>query len=326
MFNRVLFLALLLSALCSSMAVAKSGIVIGGVNLRELELGDSDPYGDFKVLTVPFKRAGNLIIVEAQIDSLEGNFVLDTGAPYLILNATYFRDLLPIKEHEATGVNGVTDGSFTAIVHNFSLGFDLHYDRLVADVTDLSGIENSKKIKILGLLGTRLFAKLAITIDISKNLLYVHKVDKQGEILPSEKVFGPPDIKTPFKYMNDVVFIKGNVSDKSIWFAFDTGAETNMLDLHVPKSIIKSLQVINRSNVVGVGGTSYEIIYAHFDKLIIGNYPSISNRVLVSNLENIGKAYGYNVDGILGYDFFSRGIFTINFAKKEFEMYIYNNQ
>jgi hypothetical protein len=326
MFNRVLLIAFLLTALCSSIAMGKGGIVIGGVNLKTLELGDSDPYGDFKELTVPFKRAGNLIIVEAQIDSLEGNFVLDTGAPYLILNATYFRNLFPIKEHEATGINGSANGSFTTVVHNFSLGFDLHYDRLVADVTDLSGIENSKKIKILGLLGTRLFAKLAITIDISKNLLYIHKVDKQGEILPGEKAFGTPDIKTTFKYINDVIFIKGTVSDKSIWFAFDSGAETNMLDLHVPKKIINSLTVINRSNVIGIGGVSYEIIYAHFDKLNIGNYPSISNRVLVSNLENLGKAYGCNVDGILGYDFFSRGIFTINFAKKEFEMYIYNNQ
>ncbi|WP_171972513.1 pepsin/retropepsin-like aspartic protease family protein [Mucilaginibacter polytrichastri] len=317
---------ILLSALCCGKGMCKSGIMIGGINLKTLELGDSDPYGDFKVLTVPIKRAGNLIIVEAQIDSLVGNFVLDTGAPYLVLNATYFRDLPKINEQDAGGINGRTGGTFTAVVHNFSLGFDLHYDRLIADVTDLSGIENSKKIKILGLLGTRVFAKLAITIDLSKNLLYIHKLDKQGEILSAERVFDKPDVKTTFKYMNDVIFIKGNVSDKSIWFAFDTGAETNMLDFHVSKKIIKSLQVINRNNVVGVGGTSYEIIYAHFDKLIIGDYPFISNRVLVSNLENIGKAYGYTVDGILGYDFFARGIFTINFAKKEFEMYIYNHQ
>ncbi|WCT10510.1 aspartyl protease family protein [Mucilaginibacter jinjuensis] len=325
MLNRVLFMALLLSALCCNMAMGKSGIVIGGVNLKAFD-GDSEPYGDFKVLTVPIKRAGNLIIVEAQLDSVAGNFVLDTGAPYLILNSTYFRDLPKIIEQDAGGVNGRASGTFTAVVHNFSLGFDLHYDRLVADVTDLSGIENSKKIKILGLLGTRLFAKLAITIDLSKNLLYIHKLDKNNDILPDERVFDKPDMKTTFKYMNDVIFIKGNVTDKSIWFAFDTGAETNMLDLHVPKKVIKSLQVINRSNVVGVGGSSYEMIYAHFDKLVIGDYPFVSNRVLVSNLENIGKAYGYSVDGILGYDFFARGIFSINFAKKEFEMYIYNHQ
>jgi hypothetical protein len=40
----------------------------------------------------------------------------------------------------------------------------------------------------------------------------------------------------------------------------------------------------------------------------------------------MGKVYGTSVDGVLGYDFFARGIFTINFVKKEFEMYIYTNQ
>jgi hypothetical protein len=48
--------------------------------------------------------------------------------------------------------------------------------------------------------------------------------------------------------------------------------------------------------------------------------------VIITNLEKMGKFYGHSVDGILGYDFFSRGIFSINFVKKEFEMYIYNSQ
>ncbi|MVN22895.1 pepsin/retropepsin-like aspartic protease family protein [Mucilaginibacter arboris] len=325
MFKRILLIVLLLSALSGVKAMGKPDIIIGGINFKSLIESDSDPYGDFKVLAIPIKRAGNLIIVEAQLDSVGGNFVLDTGAPYLILNSTYFRGLPKIKEQESGGINGRSSNTFTAIVHNLSLGFDLHYDRLVADVTDLSGIENSKQIKILGLLGTRLFAKLAITVDISKNLLYIHKLDKNGDILPGEKVFDKPDVKTTFKCMNDVMFIKGNVNDKSIWFAFDTGAETNMLDLHVSKKIIKSLQVINRNNVLGVGGKSYEIIYASFNKLNIDGYTFPNNRVLVSNLENIGKFYGYTFDGILGYDFFARGIFTINFAKKEFEMYIYTH-
>jgi hypothetical protein len=52
----------------------------------------------------------------------------------------------------------------------------------------------------------------------------------------------------------------------------------------------------------------------------------MKNRVLLTSLDKMGKAYGHAVDGILGYDFFIRGIFSINFVKKEFEMYIYTNQ
>ena len=69
---------------------------------------DPEPYADFTTLVVPIKRAGNLIIVEAQVDSVEGNFVLDTGAPYLVLNETYFRDSPKNEDSEATGVTGLS--------------------------------------------------------------------------------------------------------------------------------------------------------------------------------------------------------------------------
>lgn len=320
------FILLLTAFLCGNKAICKGGITIGGFNLKEFELGDSDPYGDFKTLAIPIKRAGNLIVVEAQLDSVAGNFVLDTGAPYLVLNETYFRYLPKYREQEAGGINGRSATTFTTMVHNFSLGFDLHFDRLIADVTDLSGIENSKNIKILGLLGTRLFAKLAITVDLANNLLYIHKVNAQGDILPGDRVFKQPDIRLPFQLMHDVIFLKTKVNDKGIWFAFDTGAETNMIDSRVSKKIMKSIQIINRSAVTGVGGTRYELIYGRFDKLTLDTAIFNANRVLIADLEHIGKAYGYDVDGILGYDFFTRGVFTLNFAKKEFEMYIYNHQ
>ena len=86
---------------------------------------DPAPDGDFQTLIVPIKRAGNLIIVEAQIDSLEGNFVMDTGAPYLVLNSTYFRDSPHVEEQQSAGINGESAGSFTTVVHNFSI-LDLH--------------------------------------------------------------------------------------------------------------------------------------------------------------------------------------------------------
>ncbi|HYH13741.1 MAG TPA: hypothetical protein VD794_00880, partial [Flavisolibacter sp.] len=52
----------------------------------------SDPVirSDTASCVIPFTRVGNLILVKAHIDSIVGNFILDTGAPHLILNITYF--------------------------------------------------------------------------------------------------------------------------------------------------------------------------------------------------------------------------------------------
>jgi len=86
------------------------------------------------------------------------------------------------------------------------------------------------------------------------------------------------------------------------------------------------MTIINRSKLTGMGGSRFEVLYARFDKLTVGDQQFMHNRILITNLEKMGKAYDHTIDGILGYDFFTRGVFSINFVKKEFEMYIYNNQ
>jgi hypothetical protein len=300
---------------------------IGGITFPGAIIIPDDPIpsGDFQTLIVPIKRAGNLIIVEAQLDSLEGNFVMDTGAPYLVLNSTYFRDAPHVEEKTSAGINGESDGTFTTIVHNFSI-LDLHYSRITADVTDLSGIENGRGIKILGLLGTRLFSKFAVTIDLQNNLLYIHKLDNNGNIPAEELVFKEPYLQVPFKYLNDIIFLKCSVNDKPMWFVFDSAAETNLLDYSRSRKMLKDMQIISRSKLTGVGGSTFEVLYARFNKLAVGDKQFFRNRVLITNLEKMGKAYDHSIDGILGYDFFSRGVFTINFVKNDFEMYIYNYQ
>ena len=280
-----------------------------------------EPYGDFKTITVPIKRAGSLIIVEAQVDTIVGNFVLDTGAPGLVLNETYFRDYRHFDDTQSGGINGEAY-AYNTVVDNLSI-LDLHYNHLTASVTNLAAIENSKGIKVLGLLGTRLFARLAITIDLFHNVLYIHKLNSNGEILAGERPFTKPDMITPFKLLSDVIFIKGTIADYSMWFAFDTGAECNLLDEGNFKKVAKQMRVLHQSTLLGIGHARYQNTFAVFDKMVIGNYVFTNNHVLITRLEEMGKAYNNSMDAVLGHDFFSRGIFTINFAKKELEMYIY---
>lgn len=320
--KRYLFiLLLLLPAFCS---FAVSGplpkISINTISFPSAHLEDPEPSGEFNTLVIPIKRAGNLIIIQAQVDTTQGNFVLDTGAPYLVLNQTYFRDLPKYNDQESGGINGDVAGSFQTVVKGLEIA-ELSFNRLQADVTDLSGIENSHHIKILGLLGTKLFSKFAITVDLFRNVLYIHKLDKNGDIPVQEVVYNNPILKVPFLNADNTLFLKVEINDIPLWFAFDTGAETNLIDFRQAKKLTDGLQIINRAKLTGVGGSSYEVLYARFDKLVVGQRVFTNNRVLVTSLEKMGKAYGHSVDGILGYDFFVRAVFSINFVKKEFTMF-----
>ncbi|XHR92780.1 aspartyl protease family protein [Mucilaginibacter sp. UC70_90] len=321
---KVYFLLIMLLFTCSFNAAGSEHVTINGITFKNAK-PDPSPTGDFKTLVIPIKRAGNLILIEAQVDTLEGNFVLDTGAPYLVLNETYFRYLPHVAEQESAGINGYANSSFITYIRNFNI-LELHYPKLRADVTDLSSIENGKRIKILGLLGTGLFSDFAITVDLFRNTLYIQKLDENGNIPEAEKVFHDRFMVSSFRMLNDVILLKGTVNDNALWFAFDSAAETSLLDYRRSKKLIPDMEVISRSKITGIGGTSIDVIYTRFDNLVVGDRKYMKNRILITNLEKMGNAYGYKIDGVLGYDFFVRGIFTINFVKKEFEMYIYSNQ
>src|SRR5690349_23853275 len=72
------------------------------IRLNTIEDGANDSMS----VIIPFTRAGNLILIQAKAAGQEGNFILDTCAPYLILNLTYFREakLLPAREGETGGI------------------------------------------------------------------------------------------------------------------------------------------------------------------------------------------------------------------------------
>jgi hypothetical protein len=110
---------------------------------------------------LPFSRAGNLILIKAKADSTEGNFILDTGCPGLVLNITYFRHYNRTSEPgaENTGINGVSAALEHTVVKNFYWGA-LTQNNIKADLANLGAIENSKGIKILGLVGMEFFKEL----------------------------------------------------------------------------------------------------------------------------------------------------------------------
>src|SRR5437016_1305725 len=69
----------------------------------------------------PFTRMGNLILIRAKADTATGFFVLDTGAPGLVLNITYFRHYPASAPTDGGGITGSTTASRT-LVDSFRLG------------------------------------------------------------------------------------------------------------------------------------------------------------------------------------------------------------
>ncbi len=276
----------------------------------------SEAKGNFDTLKLPIKRAGNLILVEAMVDSVRGNFILDTGAPGLVLNTAYFREKAIKKNRSSVGIAGSTNVVYEMQVNKLQIS-TLYFEKIVVELTELSHIENNKNVKIIGLLGNALFDDLDMQIDIKKNILILIRPNKNN--VSREK----PDVILPLSITNYSMFIPLKIAGKTINTCFDTGAEMMVLDNYLSDKILKNVQLSKRLNLTGTGGQKTEVWSGTLNELQLGSKSIEDVPVLLSSLQQLSDAYGQTVDGIIGYNILDKGIVHISMRKKQFALYLY---
>ena len=273
---------------------------------------------------IPFNRVGNLIVVKAKADTVEGNFILDTGAPGLVLNITYFRDYPMVSHHdgEERTITGGTNGIQQTTIREFSLG-KLQYFTTEADLTNLGQVENAKGIKILGLLGVALFNQCEMILDFEKNLIYLHRIGKKesssykSEFLRDTSLYRVFSIDIKDNRMITTTEIEG----KKIKLAIDCAAESNILDSRLPNKIFQNVTITRRVKLTGAGDKKIDAFYGNLGNLKIGNLDVSNLPVTITNLEYTCFSFGGCVDGVLGFDFLSLHKIGFNFVNRK--MYIW---
>ena len=272
--------------------------------------------------TIPFSRAGNLILVQGRADTTEGNFILDTGCPSLVLNITYFRNY-PLKEtvEERSGITGAEFTAEQTSVAEFSLaGFK--YYKIAADLANLGNIENTKGVKILGLLGVELLKQFEMIIDFEYNLIHLRLVRRKDAFAYSTMLADTSayDI-IPFDLVENRIMLSSVMGGKKLRLILDSGAETNLLDSRLPEKVFNNVSLTGRSLLSGAGNTKIEVMKGDLRSLTIGNKVFASLPVLITNLEKTCFSFGGCVDGVLGFDFMSLTHIGFNFVTRK--MYIW---
>lgn len=283
------------------------------------------PYLNDSVSSViPFTRAGNLIMVQARVDTLEGNFILDTGAPHLVLNVTYFRDypITTTHDEDQTGISGSSAGVSRTKLDSFQLG-ELKYEQPNADMANLGHIENSKGVKILGLIGLDLLRNCELIIDYEQNLIYLHRISKKEASGYQHVMLNDTSsyMIIPFDLVDSRIIVNTNMKGKKLKFVVDCAAESNVLDSRLPNKILEQVTITRRVVLTGANNKKVDALYGDIQSLRIGNEETGKLPVLVTNLENTCFSYAGCVDGVLGFDFLSLHKVGFNFVKRK--MYIW---
>ena len=269
---------------------------------------------------IPFSRAGNLILIRAKADTIEGNFILDTGAPGLVLNLTYFRDYpttTDIHEEQSGITGGVSAVKKTQVG---KLSFDcVSSTAVTADLLNLGHIENARGIRIFGLIGLSLLRQFEMIIDYENSLLYLYRIPKKNaSAFKSYLLRDPSTYNTvPIEVWNNKIVTRTIIAGKKLRLIIDTGAESNMLDSRLPNKVFENVEVLRRIKLTGAGDKKVEALYGNLNNLSIGDQNTGSLPVIITNLEKTCLADNSCIDGILGFDFLSLHKIGFNFVNNK---------
>lgn len=275
---------------------------------------------DSSIIAIPFSRAGNLILIKGKADTTEGSFVLDTGCPGLVLNLTYFRHYPQHKDEaaEQNGITGIVEGSVQTRIADFSFGHK-HFYQLDADLVNLGHIENSKGVKVLGLIGMALLENYEMIVDFDKNLLYLRTARRKEPETNQHPLLLEPDtyITIPVELTANRLIVKAAIAGKKMRLLIDSGAEINILDSRLPDAVFDLVEITGRTLLNGVGAAKVEAVQGNLAQLEIGGRQLSNMPVLVTNLEKTCFSGSGCADGVISFDLLSNRKIGFNFVTRK---------
>jgi len=264
-------------------------------------------------ISMPFKLAGKMIILPATVNGVSGNFILDTGIPHAVLNASYFDGQKVARAYH--GVNGTT----TQVKANHvkvQLGA-ISWKGVYAEILPLAHLETIKGLPILGLLGGRMLRNYTLWIDYGQQLIWLEKEATQWETPYFKASTGASLVMQSFRFKNGSPCLDLKIGGHPYRFSLDTGAETNIIDpkyrialtpyfnLEEQKVLSSFSQTTKRITSTLLYGMSLEGIPCQ---------PMVTTFCPISELNTSTK--GPKVAGILGYEFLSQFKLCINFKNR----------
>ena len=268
--------------------------------------------------TVPFTVAENIIVVEAEINGVFGNYLVDTGAQAVVLNRPHF-DAANIETVELDhalpmGANGVVLDVKGVVDLELTWG-EIRIDGLRGLVTDLSHLETSIGVPIAGLIGYNVLERFQVHFDYAALELTLYSLDENLQPLLRSNL-GSPTQTTKFEMMGHIPVFPVEIEGYEMKMGLDSGAGGAMLFTRWREKLEGKYEFIERTELNG-GDKNVQM----GDVVRIGN-------MRVQNIDYADMTFRFNdlaahndnempMDGLLGYEFLKTRPTSINFRRRE---------
>jgi len=258
---------------------------------------------DANVQAFTFNR--NLIFFPAIIDGKPGKFILDTGAPSLLLNNRGTGGTAALS-------TGLAAGGEVALtnqrVESFEMGGKDH-GRRWALALDLRSMETRMESTIDGFVGHDLLRSGELRIDYPARTFQLRKSTRF-----SRHNGKAPTTVLPFDYVDHLPVITVRVGKRKLRFAIDTGAGANLIDARHAALFRTSGDKMNIQGLDG-GAADYDIVT--FSETTSLDRTDHVSRFVSLNLDHLQSPGEPSIDGLLGSAFLSNYCVGIDYRRRK---------
>lgn len=259
-----------------------------------------------KAKTLPLLFERNQIWLEATAEEKRGYFMLDTGAPTLLLADD--GDIVTKTAITGQGMYGDVELRPHSVA-SFRIGGE-RQGAQSAYLLDLKHFESRSGNKLLGMIGYEQLKDFEIYFDLKHHRLEfmpanrneLHKVRKAAHTFT-------------FEYDEHLPVIVLTNGKQELRLAIDTGAGVNMINTAIVESMENLQDLKDTVNVAGLGGRNMRMNYYKIGKLKMGSI-DLSNATFITADLNHLQLNNKRIDGIIGLDLLKQFKFSINFKKQ----------
>jgi len=268
--------------------------------------------------TVPFTVAENIIVVEAEINGVFGNYLVDTGAQAVTLNRPHFESsdikTAVLGHAMPSGANGIVHDVQGATDLKLTWG-EIQIDGLHGLVMDLSHLETSIGVPIAGVIGYNVLERFQIHFDYAAGELTLYSLDENSLPLLKSDLGNPSQI-TKFDMLGHIPVFPVEIAGYEMRMGLDSGAGGAMLFTKWREKLEGKYEFIERTQLNGADKNVQMGDVVRIDNMRVQNidYPDMTFRF------NDIAGHGGNtmpMDGLLGYEFLKSRPTSINFRRRE---------
>lgn len=301
------YVTTLLSVLFFAQLTSQSEVAFLSVEAdRSTVLAEID--GKVNKMSLPFELERNLIWIKATVDAQAGHYILDTGAPTLLIN----------DRGEQAGKQNVGHGSGGSValaehrVTSFELG-GVDQGAQQAYRIDLSSMEARTGRVLHGMVGYEQLDDYELFIDYPAREL---------QLLPAKKnelhATTSPQLSVRFTYVDHLPVIVLKQGKRKLRFAIDTGAGSNLLHITDAGELPPSIQLNEFGvNVHGLDGNAANLQAGRFQQLQLVNEDVSATDFVLTDLSHLQPAEGSCIDGILGTAFLKAYRISIDYHRNK---------